>query len=327
LTSHATLNGNITATGGENCDQRGFEWGTTQGGPYPNSWTENGSFGTGAFSHQVTGLGEETLFYYRAKAHNTDGGWGYGGEQSFTTWGGKNVSDSGTGTEALDVSDTVGPTDSGAGSESLVIDEGEIINISDSAAGSDVLTSVDDAVGASDNASSSDAAQIEEDMLPITDSGTGSDAASAADGILISDSAVGTETTDEWEEYSITDEGLGIDTTYLVQGRVTLDDIALPHVLNITIEEPSIFQDLPIMDGLPYRKQYGKQGRSLRIQGWTDSLSTLETLRGYDDGEKHLLVLPTGDSMSVHVTDALTPENVEDYDRYDYTLVAVEVVD
>ena len=70
-----------------------------------------------------------------------------------------------------------------------------------------------------------------------------------------------------------------------------------------------------------------KEGRSLRIQGWTDSLSTLETLRGYDDGEKHLLLLPTGDSMNVHVTDVRTPDNVENYGRYDYEMDAVEVVD
>ena len=81
------------------------------------------------------------------------------------------------------------------------------------------------------------------------------------------------------------------------------------------------------MDALPYRKQLGKRGRSLRIQGWTDSFSTLEILRGYADGVKHLLILPTGDSMYVLLSDVRTPENVENYDRYDYEVDAVEVVD
>jgi hypothetical protein len=123
------------------------------------------------------------------------------------------------------------------------------------------------------------------------------------------------------------DTALGIDITYLSQGKISIDGVALPHVLSIAVAELSIVQDLPVMDALPYRKQLGKRGRSLKIQGWTDSLSTLETLRGYTDGVKHLLILPTGDSMYVLISDVRSPENVENYDRYDYEMDAVEVVD
>jgi len=84
-TLHATLNGEITDTGGENADERGFEWGT-ESGSYPNSWTETGNFGVGAFSHEITGLQPKTTYYYRAKAHNS-AGWSYGDEQTFTTLG------------------------------------------------------------------------------------------------------------------------------------------------------------------------------------------------------------------------------------------------
>jgi len=84
-TLQATLNGQITDTGGATVDERGFEWGT-ESGSYPNSWTETGSFGTGSFSHVLSGLQPKTTYYYRAKAHNS-GGWGYGSEQSFTTLG------------------------------------------------------------------------------------------------------------------------------------------------------------------------------------------------------------------------------------------------
>lgn len=124
-----------------------------------------------------------------------------------------------------------------------------------------------------------------------------------------------------------TDTILLVDVTSRKQGEISIDAIALPHVLSISIQEPSIIQDLPIMDALPYRKQRGKEGRRLTVNGWTDSLSTLETLRGYADGQTHLLLLPTGDSMNVHVTDVRTPENVEKYDRYEYGLGALEVVD
>ena len=83
-TNSATGNGNITNTGGASCDQRGVEWGTTLGGPYPNSAVDSGSFGTGAFTKDMTGLSSGTPYYYRAKAHNS-AGWGYGSEYNFTT--------------------------------------------------------------------------------------------------------------------------------------------------------------------------------------------------------------------------------------------------
>lgn len=81
----AVLNGNITSTGGENPNERGFEWGTVSGGPYLNSWTEPGSFGTGVFSRTIIGLSRETPYFFRAKARNSVGGWKYGSERSFTT--------------------------------------------------------------------------------------------------------------------------------------------------------------------------------------------------------------------------------------------------
>ena len=83
MTAHAKLHGTITDTGGENCDQRGFEWGY-ETGVYPNSWTESGSYGIGSFSHQITGLDLSKTVYFRAKAHNSSG-WGYGSEKSFVT--------------------------------------------------------------------------------------------------------------------------------------------------------------------------------------------------------------------------------------------------
>lgn len=78
-----TLNGNVTATGGENADERGFDY-SYRSGIYDYSWTEVGSFGTGAFSKQLTGLEFDRTLYFRAKAHNS-AGWGYGSQESVTT--------------------------------------------------------------------------------------------------------------------------------------------------------------------------------------------------------------------------------------------------
>jgi hypothetical protein len=79
-----TLNGNITATGGENADTRGFEWDTDSGPPYSSNWTEAGSFGTGTFNHGISGLTKGEVYYYRAMAKNS-AGWSYGAEKTFLT--------------------------------------------------------------------------------------------------------------------------------------------------------------------------------------------------------------------------------------------------
>jgi len=80
--NQATLKGNVTNTGGQNADLRGFDWGTTSGS-YPNSWTEGTSgsyvYATGTFSHTIP-LTPGQIIYYRAKAHNS-AGWGYGSER------------------------------------------------------------------------------------------------------------------------------------------------------------------------------------------------------------------------------------------------------
>ena len=91
----ATLNGNITSTGGENCDYRGFVYDTsTHADPgnvapassgHASNWTENGTYGTGAFNHGITSLTQGYTYYYRACAHNSKG-WDYSGsEETFVT--------------------------------------------------------------------------------------------------------------------------------------------------------------------------------------------------------------------------------------------------
>jgi hypothetical protein len=159
----------------------------------------------------------------------------------------------------------------------------------------------------------------------VQDAGSGVETFNLTASFTVSDSGVGT---DLWA-YTVWlyDQGVGVDFAYLTQGQISLDGAALPHVQSVGVDEPSILQDLPVMDALPYRRQIGKKGRSLKIQGWTDSLATLEALREYADGQKHLLLLPTGDSMYVLVSDVQTPEDVANYTRYDYTITAVEAID
>ncbi|MCG2817952.1 MAG: hypothetical protein L6433_02965 [Actinomycetia bacterium] len=81
-TSGATLNGNITDTGDENCDERGFQY-REEGGTWTD-WDEAGSFGTGSYSHGISGLTPGATYEFKARAHNS-AGWGSGGTLNFTT--------------------------------------------------------------------------------------------------------------------------------------------------------------------------------------------------------------------------------------------------
>jgi len=90
----ATGNGNITNTGGENCDKRGIVWDlATQGAPgnvapgasgYANFEEESNGFGAGAFTRALTGLPTGDIIYARAYAHNSEG-YAYGDEINFLT--------------------------------------------------------------------------------------------------------------------------------------------------------------------------------------------------------------------------------------------------
>jgi hypothetical protein len=63
---------------------RGFEWGRLSG-VYTDSWTEEGLLPPGTFSHMITNLDQDTVYYFRAKAYSPQTGWLYGDEQSFRT--------------------------------------------------------------------------------------------------------------------------------------------------------------------------------------------------------------------------------------------------
>ena len=91
----ATGNGNITDTGGENCDKKGFVYGTTSkadpGNVAPatsgyDTYVEAlGSFGIGPFTNTLINLVPNTLYYVRSYAHNS-AGYDYSNtEVSFTT--------------------------------------------------------------------------------------------------------------------------------------------------------------------------------------------------------------------------------------------------
>jgi len=80
----AHLAGNVTSTGSENVDQRGFDWDIDSGAPYANSWIAGGSYGPGPYDCDTQVFPACTKIYFRAKAANS-AGWAYGDEGNFTT--------------------------------------------------------------------------------------------------------------------------------------------------------------------------------------------------------------------------------------------------
>ena len=81
----ATGNGNITDIGYENATKRGVCYNLTGNPTVADSKSEEeGSFGTGTFSRNLTGLDPGTKYYIRAYAYNSKG-YGYGDVLEFTT--------------------------------------------------------------------------------------------------------------------------------------------------------------------------------------------------------------------------------------------------
>lgn len=91
----ATGNGNITSDGGSVITERGFVYDTVShssisdnvtpaASGYANSFTDTGTFITGAFDNTIGGLVAGTTYYYRAFAKNTLG-YDYGSELTFET--------------------------------------------------------------------------------------------------------------------------------------------------------------------------------------------------------------------------------------------------
>ncbi len=141
----ATGNGDITYTGGDNPTIRGGQWGTSTG-VYTTNVTESGTFGTGAFTVNMTSLPTGTTVYFRAEAYNTTG-WGYGEEVTFLT-----IPDAPTNVSATDGSTanvTITWTQSAGATGYYVLSDnvsisgllGDVATYTDTAAAAPVITS------------------------------------------------------------------------------------------------------------------------------------------------------------------------------------------
>lgn len=82
-TTSATCGGNVTSDGGASVTQRGICYSTSQN-PTTSSMVVTSGSGTGSYTCNLTGLSENTTYYVRAFANNSEGT-SYGSQVSFST--------------------------------------------------------------------------------------------------------------------------------------------------------------------------------------------------------------------------------------------------
>jgi hypothetical protein len=100
------------------------------------------------------------------------------------------------------------------------------------------------------------------------------------------------------------DSAIGAEFAWRLKGSCLLDDFTLPHVLTIRgVDEAAIADKKLHPPTLPRRKMVGKPGRTVEIQGWTDSQAEIDDMENLFDGSKRLFVHPSGDSFMVILTD------------------------
>jgi hypothetical protein len=147
--------------------------------------------------------------------------------------------------------------------------------------------------------------------------------------VNVVDSGLATETILSPIAVIVTDYAVAVDIAYRVQNELSIDGLPLPHVQGVTVREPTIVKTSPINDSLPKRRQIGKMGREMTVDGWAESLADLEAIKNIADGLDHRIMLPTGDGFMAHVIDADPLRNPNDdfAGKYRYSLRIVERVD
>jgi hypothetical protein len=206
------------------------------------------------------------------------------------------VSDTGSGSEVVAVSETFTISDAGSDAETITIVES--LTVAEVSAGLEAITV--------------------EDTLLISDTGLGSDVVTVIDTIFIScsDSGVGADAISAQDLVSISELGIGCEFAWHTKGLVRVDSVDLPHVLSIRVVDEAVMSSKPIQGGaLPKRKMVGKPGRVVEIEGWSSSQAEIDSLKAFEDGTTRVFLHPSGDSFAVIVTAFNVDRNADQYNR------------
>jgi hypothetical protein len=177
--------------------------------------------------------------------------------------------------------------------------------------------------------------------LPISESGVGVDIPAMTASVVITEAPVGSELVAVGYDLGIvTDSGLGAENvitpgTLIIteEGKGAefawrtkptspmIDSLALPHVLSIRISDPATMSDKKVQGGaLPRRTMVGKPGRTVEVEGWSDSQAEIDALDALRDGVRRTFYHPSGDSFGVLVTGFAPSATADKYNRRTYQL-------
>lgn len=145
----------ITDTGNQMPDIRGFVYDTSShsdpgnvapaSSSYGSNTSQNGSFGLGEFTNNITGLSLSTTYYIRAYTHNASG-YSYGNEQSFRTLSAPTVTTSAV-TNNTSLTTATGNGNVTSGGDSTVTERGVVINTTGTPTTSDTKFSTSGTTG------------------------------------------------------------------------------------------------------------------------------------------------------------------------------------
>jgi hypothetical protein len=212
--------------------------------------------------------------------------------------------DSGVGVETPSIQTQLTETDAGVGSESPDISAS--VPVAESGAGVDVPDIVA--------------------SVPVTDSGVGSEAVSPTSSLTVADSGLGLENVTTPGTLTVTDEGKGAEFAWRIKpSSPMIDALALPHVLSIRISDPATVSDKKVQGGsLPRRRMMAKPGRTVEVDGWSDSQAEIDALDALRDGVRRTFYHPSGDSFGVLVTGFDPSRTADQYKRRTYRLALAE---
>jgi hypothetical protein len=255
------------------------------------------------------------------------------------------TTDSGLGLEAaVDVAATLSLTESGTGADMIALSHSLTVTdasglaldvlavqseipIIDSGYTIEVLT-VNVSFTITDTGSSADAPNVTAYMTS-TDSGSGLETqfGGSTTYLIISDASIFcVETVSTPGTLIITDAGIFAEFSWRTKpSSPMIDALALPHVLSIKISDPVTMSDKKVQGGsLPRRTMVGKPGRTVEVDGWSDSQAEIDALDALRDGVRRTFYHPNGDSFGVLVTDFQPSRTADQYDGRTYRLALAE---
>ena len=234
------------------------------------------------------------------------------------------VTDAGVGTETSTVPAAIPITDPGTGTDTPSL--AATIPMTDQAVGADAALPIPATLPMTDQGVAVDSPLIAATLL-LQESGLGADECGAIILAAITDSGIGTDQALIATAVSVLDDGLGADRAYLLVWQTKIGGFVFLHIDSIDITDPSIVATHP-QEGTPPRRMWkGRRGREVTIKGRADTNVEVESIKALNNGEKHLAIIPTGNSFYVIVSQVQPDKKATGTDQIPYVVMAKETIE